>query len=318
MSDLQPEPLPESPALVTFMPSVLEAAALDGLGSGHVAALSELPALQQWVDAFQDLLADQPDVVPELLAAHRDNGVASVNQLDGLVRLGAVTIDGAFARLTPLGLRGLFSSGRWADPAYWLLDPGEWWIDLSIEDTVAFVAAAAQLRLVDQAWTVQAWFDQADPLEFAYQLAHATPLHGAQLNVAFYYLKRIGLEAAPAVEEWLVNPARAGLAALWFDLIGAPRPGIPTAEEQAYLRAEQVRSIDDVHQFLARLIAEPPEPSLPGTTIDELIYTLPPRLATANVGELLHSLLNVDLPERPGDRVELEHLLTEARAQLSA
>lgn len=300
------------------MPSVLEASALDGLGTGHVASLAELPALQQWVDAFQDLLADQPDVVPELLAAHRDNGVASVNQLDGLVRLGAVTLDGAFARLTPLGLRGLFSSGRWADPAYWLLDPGEWWIDLSIEDTVAYVAAAAQLRLVDQAWTVQAWFDQADPLEFAYQLAHATPLHGSELNVVFYYLRRIGLAAAAAVEEWLVNPARAGLASLWFELIGAPRPGIPTASEQAQLKAEQVRSIDDLYQLLTRFVEEPPEPPLPGTTIDELLYTLPPRLATTRVGELLHSVLNVDLPERAGDRVELEHLLAEARIQLTS
>jgi hypothetical protein len=300
--------------LVTMMPSVLEAAALDGLGSGHVAALAELPALRQWIDAFQDLLADQPDLVPELQAAHRYGGVASVNQLDGLVRLGAVTLDGAVAQLTPLGLRGLFRS----DSVCWQLDPGEWWIDLSIEDTVAFVAAAAQLRLVDQAWTVQSWFDQADPLEFAYQLVHATPLEGAQLNVVYYYLRRIGLQAAPAVEEWLVNPARAGLASLWFELIGAPRPGVPAAREQAQLKVDQVRSIDDVHQLLSRLLADPPEPPLPGTTIDELLYTLPPRLATARVGELLHSLLNVDLPERPGDRIELEHLLAEARLQLSS
>ncbi len=71
-------------------------------------------------------------------------------------------------------------------------------------------------------------------------------VEGAARNVAFSYLLRIGLEAAPAVEEWLVVPTMAGWGWLWFDLIGAPRPGVPTEEERACLAADLNRAGADL------------------------------------------------------------------------
>ncbi|GAA1569546.1 hypothetical protein GCM10009789_23760 [Kribbella sancticallisti] len=216
------EPLPGSPAPTTVLPSVLQAAA-ERAGT----------TTESWPELFQGLLS--PDLVQLLLVAFRHTEVEIIGRhgFAELERLDAVTVNDGLLRLTPLGVRGLFAGGRWADPSAWLLDPGEWWANLSAADLAAFLEAAAQLRLVDQAWTVQRWFDQAPPLQFAFQLVLAGRMvEGAARNVAFGYLLRIGLAAAPAVEEWLVVPAMAAWARLWFDLMGAPRPGVPTDEER--------------------------------------------------------------------------------------
>ncbi len=138
-----------------------------------------------------------------------------------------------------------------------VLDPGEWWANLSAEDLSAFLEAAAQQRLVDQERTVARWFEQAPPLQFAYQLVMAGQLvQGAARNVAFSYLLRIGLEAAPAVEEWLVVPTMAAWGRLWFDLIGAPRPGVPTEQERAHLAADLNRAGADLLRRLDPPTAE--------------------------------------------------------------
>jgi hypothetical protein len=281
--------------------------------------------VEPWIEVFQAVLGESPELVPTLLVAFRD-GAAAVESLQGLnqlgrldrlgrlERLGAVIVEGSAMRLTPLGVRGLFACGRWADPSSWLLDPGEWWANLSTEDLVAFLQAAAQLRLVDQAGAVERWFEQASPVQFAYQLVHAGPsLHGGALSTAFGYLLRIGLDAAPAVEEWLANVSLACWGLLWFDLIGAPRVGVPTEEEHAYLIAESKRAVDELRALLDRSALEPPQPPLPGATIDQLSLAIPYRLATPRVGELLQRLLNADFPKHPGDRAELEQLLAETR-----
>ncbi|MFC5267541.1 hypothetical protein ACFPJ1_35960 [Kribbella qitaiheensis] len=272
--------------------------------------------VEPWIEVFHALLGDSPELVPILLVAFRDGQVAAASPqgFDSLERLGALVVDGMLVRLTPLGVRGLFACGRWADPSSWLLDPGEWWANLSTEDLVAFLQAAAQLRLVDQADTVERWFEQASPLQFAYQLVHAGPsLHGGALATAFGYLLRIGLDAAPAVEEWLANISLACWGLLWFDLIGAPRAGAPTEQEHACLIAESKRAVDDLRSLLDRSAVEPSRPPLPGATIDQLSLAIPYGLATPRVGELLQRLLNPDVPGRPGDRAELEQLLAETR-----
>ncbi|TCM38141.1 hypothetical protein EV648_11713 [Kribbella sp. VKM Ac-2568] len=272
--------------------------------------------VEPWIEVLQAVLGESPGLTPTLLVAFRDGEVVveSRQGFERLERLGAVTVEGSLVRLTPLGVRGLFACGRWADPSYWLLEPGEWWANLSTEDLVAFLQAAAQLRLVDQAGAVERWFEQASPEQFAYQLVHAGPsLHGGALATAFGYLLRIGLDAAPAVEEWLASVSLACWGLLWFDLIGAPRVGAPTEQEHACLIAESKRAVDELRILLDRSALEPPQPPLPGATIDQLSLAIPHRLATPRVGELLQRLLNSELREQPGDRAELEQLLAETR-----
>jgi hypothetical protein len=133
------------------------------------------------------------------------------------------------------------------------------------------------------------------------------------LNTVFGYLLRIGLEAAPAVEEWLVVEELSGLGWRWFDVIGAPKAGIPTEHARFVAMSEMVQSLDDLRALLDRYAECPPDPPLSGSTIDELKFSIPVRLGTDEVTELLQRVLNTELAERPGDRAELDRLIARTR-----
>ncbi|MFI5707583.1 hypothetical protein [Kribbella sp. NPDC051620] len=273
--------------------------------------------LVAWLETCRVVLSESPELIDVLLTAFRDGTTAAPDGAEQLERLGAVTLADGRLGLTQLGVRGLFTRGRWADPEYWLLDPGQWWANLRSEDLIAFMTAASKLCVVDQAWSVQRWFEQADPLEFAYQLVRlGSQVHGAVLNTVFGYLLRIGLEAAPAVEEWLVTEELSGLGWIWFDAIGAPMAGIPTEHGKYLATTEMVRSLDDLTALLDRYAEYPPEPPLPGTTIDELMFSVPLRIRTARVNALLQRVLNQELAQEPGDRDELLGIIAEARQML--
>ncbi|MDX6259084.1 MAG: hypothetical protein QOH84_772 [Kribbellaceae bacterium] len=279
--------------------------------------LTRAQPLKAWLETYRVVLTETPELMDVLLTAFRDGTVAAPEGTELLERLGAITVVEGQLRLTALGVRGLFTRGRWADPEYWLLDPGQWWANLRSDDLIAFMTAASKLCLVDQAWSVQRWLEQAEPLEFAYQLVRlGSQVHGAVLNTVFGYLLRIGLEAAPAVEEWLVTEELSGLGWTWFDAIGAPMAGIPTEHAQHLTTTEMVRSLDDFRALLDRYAEYPPEPPLPGTTIDELMFSLPLRIGTARVNTLVQRVLNQELAEEPGDRDELLRIIAEARQQL--
>ncbi|NEA32618.1 hypothetical protein [Streptomyces sp. SID13031] len=311
MEELPLEPLPGSPVPVTQMPSKLDT---DAENSELLGVVPAEQALAAWLETCRALLTESPELIETLLTAFRDGTTPDSPGTAALQRLGAVKVEEGRLSLTPLGVRGLFTRGRWADPQYWLLEPGEWWLDLRQEDVVAFVTAASKLCLVDQASAVQRWFDAADPLEFAYQLVTIGPqVHGAVLNTVYGYLLRIGLDAAPAVEEWLVVEELSGLGWRWFDAIGAPQPGIPTEHAQYLVKTEMVRSLDDLRALLDRYAEYPPEPPLPGTTIDELSFSIPLRIRTPRINELLQRLLNADLAEQPGDRAALDSVIENAR-----
>jgi hypothetical protein len=269
-----------------------------------------------WLETYRVVLTEWPELIDPLLVAFRD-GTAAVPDSAGaaiLQRLGAVKVEGGQLRLTPIGVRELFTRGRWADPQYRLLEPGEWWLNLRSDDLIALVTAASKLCLVDQAMTVQRWFDKADPLEFAYQLVGiGKQVHGAALNTVFGYLLRIGLDAGPAVEEWLVVEELSGLGWRWFDVIGAPQAGIPTEHARFVATTEMVQSLDDLRAMLDRYAECPPEPPLPGSTIDELTFSIPTLLKTEQVNGLLQRVLNTELAEQPGDRAELYRLIEETR-----
>ncbi|MEV6414016.1 hypothetical protein [Kribbella sp. NPDC051718] len=270
-----------------------------------------------WLETYRVVLTESPELMDVLLTAFRDGSAAAPDGTEPLERLGAVTVADGRLEMTAVGVRGLFTRGRWADPAYWLLDPGQWWANLRSEDLRAFMTAASNLCLVEQAWSVQRWFEQADPLEFAYQLVRlGSQVHGAVLNTVFGYLLRIGLEAAPAVEEWLVTEELSGLGWIWFDAIGAPMAGIPTEHAQYLATTEMVRSLDDLRALLDRYAEYPPEPPLPGTTIDELMFSVPLRIGTARVNNLVQRVLNAELDGEPGDRDELLAIIAEARLEL--
>jgi hypothetical protein len=280
-------------------------------------SLTPARPLKAWLETYRVVLTEAPELVGMLLTAYRDGTVAAPDGTEVLERLGAVTVVEGRLGLTAIGVRGLFTRGRWADPEYWLLDPEQWWANLRSEDLIAFMTAASKLCLVDQAWSVQRWFEQADPLEFAYQLVRlGSQVHGAVLNTVFGYLLRIGLEAAPAVEEWLVVEELSGLGWIWFDAIGAPMAGIPTEHAQYLATTEMVRSLDDLRALLDRYAEYPPEPPLPGTTIDELMFSIPLRIGTARVNTLVQQVLNQELSDEPGDRDELLGIIAEARRQL--
>ncbi|WBQ02037.1 hypothetical protein [Kribbella sp. CA-293567] len=269
-----------------------------------------------WLETYRVFLTDWPELIDVLLVAFRDGGCAAPDSPGTalLGRLGAVELKEGRLVLTPLGVRGLFTRGRWADPQYWLLEPGEWWLNLGPDDLIAFVTAASKLCLVDQAWAVQRWFEKADPLQFAYQLVGiGKQVHGAALNTVFGYLLRLELEAAPAVEEWLVVEELSGLGWMWFDAIGAPQAGIPTEHARFVATGELVRSLDDFSALLDRYAECPPDPPLPGSTIDELMFSLPLRIGTERVNELVQRILNPDLAEQPGDRAELDRIIDETR-----
>ncbi|GAA3541214.1 hypothetical protein [Kribbella ginsengisoli] len=273
--------------------------------------------LVAWLETYRVVLTESPSLIEVLLTAFRDGTAAAAEGTEQLERLGAVTVVEGRLGLTAIGVRGLFTRGRWADPEYWLLDPGQWWANLRSEDLIAFMTAASKLCLVEQAWSVQRWFEQADPLEFAYQLVRlGSQVHGAVLNTVFGYLLRIGLEAAPAVEEWLVTEELSGLGWVWFDAIGAPMAGIPTEHAQYLATTEMVRSLDDLRALLDWYAEYPPEPPLPGTTIDELMFAVPLRIGTARVNTLVQRVLNAELAEEPGDRDELFGIIAAAREQL--
>lgn len=266
--------------------------------------LTPAQALGPWLEVFRVLLAESPELIETLLIAFRDGGGDRIGT--GLLeRLGAVAVVDGRLRLTALGVRGLFTR--------WLLDPGEWWANLPPEDLVAFLTAASRLCVVDQAETVQRWFDQADPLDFAYQLVMvADRVGGAVLNTVFGYLLRIGLDAAPAVEEWLVVEDLSGFGWRWFDAIGAPMAGIPSEHAQYLVKTAMVQSLDDFRALLDRYAECPPGPPLSGPTIDELMFSLPLRIRTDRVNALLHRVLTAPSPT---DRAELDLIVAEARRE---
>ncbi|MEV8371518.1 hypothetical protein AB0P21_02225 [Kribbella sp. NPDC056861] len=272
--------------------------------------------VEAWLETYRVALTEWSELIEPLLVAFRDGSVAVPDSagMAMLRRLGAVVVEDGQLRVTPIGVRGLFTRGRWADPQYWLLKPGEWWLNLRPDDLIALVTAASKLCLVDQAWTVQRWFDKAEPLEFAYQLVGiGKQVHGAALNTVFGYLLRIGLEAAPAVEEWLVVEELSGLGWRWFDAIGAPQAGIPTEHARFVATSEMVQSLDDLRALLDRYADCPPVPPLPGSTIDELTYSIPTLLRTEQVNGLLQRVLNTEVEELPVDRAELYRLIAETR-----
>jgi hypothetical protein len=278
--------------------------------------LTPAQPLKAWLETYRVVLSESPELIDVLLTAFRDGTAAAPAGIELLERLGAVTLAEGQLELTAIGVRGLFTRGRWADPEYWLLDPGQWWANLRSDDLIAFMTAASKLCLVDQAWSVQRWFDQADPLEFAYQLVRlGSHVHGAVLNTVFGYLLRIGLEAAPAVEEWLVTEELSGLGWIWFDAIGAPMAGIPTEHAKYLATTEMVRSLDDLRALLDWYAEYPPAPPLPGTTIDELMFSVPLRIGTARVNDLVQRVLNAELAGEPGDRDELLGIIADARRQ---
>jgi hypothetical protein len=279
-------------------------------------SLTPAQPLKAWLETYRVVLTESPELMDPLLTAFRDGTTAAPDGTELLERLGAITLVDGRLGLTAIGVRGLFTRGRWADPEYWLLDPGQWWANLRSADLIAFMTAASKLCLVDQAWSVQRWFDQGEPLEFAYQLVRlGSQVHGAVLNTVFGYLLRIGLEAAPAVEEWLVTEELSGLGWIWFDAIGAPMAGIPTEHSRYVATTEMVQSLDDLTALLDRYAEYPPDPPLPGTTIDELMFSIPLRIGTARVNTLVQRVLNAELAEEPGDRDELLGIIAEARRQ---
>lgn len=280
-------------------------------------SLTPAEPLRAWLETYRVVLTESPELMDPLLTAFRDGTTVAPDGTALLERLGAVTVVDGKLGLTAIGVRGLFTRGRWADPEYWLLDPGQWWANLRSADLIAFMTAASKLCLVDQAWSVQRWFDQAEPLEFAYQLVRlGSHVHGAVLNTVFGYLLRIGLEAAPAVEEWLVTEELSGLGWIWFDAIGAPMAGIPTEHSRYVATTEMVQSLDDLRALLDRYAEYPPDPPLPGTTIDELMFSIPLRIGTERVNALVQRVLNPELAEEPGDREELLGIIAAARQQL--
>jgi hypothetical protein len=74
-----------------------------------------------------------------------------------------------------------------------------------------------------------------------------------------------------------------------------------------------VRSLDDLRALLDWYAEYPPEPPLPGTTIDELMFSVPQRVRTARVNNLVQRLLNPELAEESRDRAELLQIIEEAR-----
>lgn len=114
------------------------------------------------------------------------------------------------------------------------------------------------------------------------------------------------------VEEWLVVEDLSGFGWRWFDAIGAPMAGIPSEHAQYLVKTAMVQSLDDFRALLDRYADCPPEPPLSGPTIDELMFSLPLRIRTDRVNELLHRVLTAPSPT---DRAELDLIVAEARRE---
>src|SRR5689334_2847855 len=104
----------------------------------------------------------------------------------------------------------------------------------------------------------------------------------------------------------------AGFGWLWFDQLGAPMAGISAEHAESMVATEIVQSLDDLRTLLDRYDEYPPDPPWPISTIDELSYSIPTRVSTDEVYQLLREILSGE----PDGRAELLSIIEDARRDL--
>jgi hypothetical protein len=200
------------PAPRTLLPTVLAEAAAEAPLMQSLSEQAPADPLDRWYETFKALLdglavgdavirpESRQQVFEALLVAYHPGEVAVPEReaFELLQRLGAVTLAGEAASLTPLGVWGLFKFCGWTDETPWILEVDEWRADLTSADLEAWLQAMTEQRLRQRS----SWLESADPAMFARQLVDLMLMVGGVVRTAaFAFLLRLGPPAVPAVLE---------------------------------------------------------------------------------------------------------------------
>jgi hypothetical protein len=301
----------------TLLPTVLAEAAAAAPLMARYADRDPAVRLNRWYETFESLLngkavgdaeirpAVRPSVFEKLLVAYHPGEVSTAGAdreaFELLQRLGVVTLAGDTARLTPLGVWGLFQFCGWTDDTPWILEVGEWRSDLTAPDLDAWLLAMAEKRLRQQS----SWLETADPAVFAEQLVDLMiRAEGLVRTAAFAFLLRLGSAAVPAVLE-LADTELIGWAWMWAQNNGMQLPRELTKAEQAQATREFMPALAALQAQFLELTGQA---TAPATLLD----------GDGEQAVLLRRHYGLGEPLSNAERTRLAQLFTEQNQDLQA